>query len=94
MRFSAFNIFKEGLTGNKRICVIDTPGFYSSEDVASHILAQQAAIESRELSGIFIVVKLGRADEIAQIANKIMDFVNDDDVRLIITFCDNQKHAR
>ena len=34
------------------------------------------------------VAKFGRADEVAHVTGRMMDFVNDDDVRLIVTFCD------
>lgn len=98
-----------GYTRTKDILVIDTPGFYSSEDVAKHIAAQKMALEGVRLSGVYVVAKFGRADDIAEevsvsICNctgdqtpcshtvttlqKIMSFVGDDDLRVIITHAD------
>lgn len=70
---------------NPETSVIDTPGFYSSTDVAGHVAAQKVAMEELPLSGIYLVVKYGRADDIAELANQIMDAIGCDDVRLIIT---------
>lgn len=71
------------------IHVIDTPGFYSAEDIKNHIDQQKRAIEHTAISGVYAVVKYGRVDEMAEILNKIMDFVGEDDVRIFITFVDN-----
>lgn len=70
------------------IMVVDTPGFYASDDIASHIAAQKIALEGTFLSGIFIVAKFARADEIAETASKIMKFIGADDVRIILTHAD------
>eukprot|EP00957_Ditylum_brightwellii_P131800 10051174-Ditylum_brightwellii.AAC.1 len=77
-----------GCTKQHKMCVIDTPGFCASDDVAAHIAAQKAALEGVPLSGIYVVVKYARADEIASMVNKVMDFVGDDDLRIIITHAD------
>ena len=71
-----------------RIRIIDTPGFYSSEEVAKHIEEQKCALEGCAISGTYVVVKYGRIDEMIEALNKIMDFVGDDDVRVILTFTD------
>ena len=71
-----------------RIRMIDTPGFYSSEEVARHIEEQKCALEGCAISGTYVVVKYGRIDEMIEALNKIMDFVGDDDVRVILTFTD------
>ena len=70
------------------IDVIDTPGFYASENIAAHIAAQKFALENVKLSGIYIVVRYSRADEIAEMLTKIMDFIGSDDVRIILTHAD------
>ena len=67
------------------LSIIDTPGFYASDDVAGHVAAQQVALEEIKLSGIYVVAKCGRADDIAELANTVMDVVGTDDVRIIIT---------
>jgi GTP-binding protein EngB required for normal cell division len=67
------------------VAVIDTPGFYSSTDVAGHVAALRVAMENRPLSGIYLVVKYGRADDIAEVANTIMDVIGCDDIRIAIT---------
>lgn len=67
------------------LAVIDTPGFYSSTDVTGHVAAQKVALEGLPLSGVYLVVKYGRADDIAELANTIMDAVGCDDVRIAIT---------
>mmetsp|Transcript_9809 Transcript_9809/g.13149 ORF Transcript_9809/g.13149 Transcript_9809/m.13149 type:complete len:463 (-) Transcript_9809:325-1713(-) len=79
---------QSGFSIKNGILIIDTPGFHSSEDIASHVAAQKYALEGTELSGLYIVVKFGRVDEIAENVGKIMDFIGDDDVRLIITYAD------
>ena len=70
---------------NDRLAVIDTPGFFSSTHVAGHVAAQKVALEGVPLSGIFLVVKYGRADDIAELANTIMDVIGCDDIRIAIT---------
>jgi tRNA U34 5-carboxymethylaminomethyl modifying GTPase MnmE/TrmE len=70
------------------IVVIDTPGFFASDDVAAHIGAQKLALEGVQLSGIYIVVKFGRVDEVAEAVDKIMNFVGTEDVRIIVTHSD------
>ena len=77
-----------GYSRNNEILVVDTPGFYSSDHVAKHIAAQKIALEELELSGIYIVIKNDRADLVAEAANKIMDFVGDDNLRIIVTHAD------
>ena len=77
-----------GYSRSEEILVVDTPGFYSSDDVAKHIAAQKIALEELELSGIYIVIKHDRADLIAQAVSKMMDFVGDDDLRIIVTHAD------
>jgi len=63
-------------------------GFYASDDVAKHIAAQKIALEGLELSGVYVVIKYDRADLIAQAVNKMMDFVGDDQLRILITHAD------
>mmetsp|Transcript_24787 Transcript_24787/g.68592 ORF Transcript_24787/g.68592 Transcript_24787/m.68592 type:complete len:462 (+) Transcript_24787:1938-3323(+) len=70
------------------IMVVDTPGFYASDDIATHIAAQKIALEGTFISGIYIVAKFARADEIAETANKIMKFIGAEDVRIILTHAD------
>lgn len=77
-----------GYTHNHDILVIDTPGFCASDDLAKHIAAQKMALEGVKLSGVFIVVKYERADVIAEAVAKIMDFVGNDNIRIIITNAD------
>jgi len=77
-----------GFTRNNDMLILDTPGFYSSDDVAKHIAAQKLALEELELSGVYIVVKYARADDIAEQASKIMNFIGDDNLRVIITHAD------
>lgn len=77
-----------GRTRQHGIVVIDTPGFFASEDVAGHIAAQKLALEGVRLSGVIIVVKFGRVDEIAEAADKVMNFVGSEDIRLIVTHAD------
>jgi 50S ribosome-binding GTPase len=74
-----------GFSRRQGICIVDTPGFFASSDVAAHIGAQQIALEGRKLSGIYLVAKCGRADVIARESSEIMDFVGGDDFRLILT---------
>ena len=78
---------QEGKACRSGIRVLDTPGFYSTKDSAGHSEKQRTALEQNALSGVYIVVKFGRSDEMAETVNKIMDFVGDD-VRIIITHCD------
>jgi len=68
--------------------VIDTPGFFASDQAAEHAAIQKEAMESTELSAILLVVKIGRADEMAETLNQLMDFCDDDDVCVIVTFAD------
>lgn len=70
------------------LLVVDTPGFYASDNVAGHIAAQKIALEGSALSGIYIVIKFGRADDIAQTAVNIVNFAGTDDVRIIVTHSD------
>ena len=84
---SCTRTIQQGFTCHYGIRVIDTPGFYSSHDTASHTEAQRIAMEQHALSGVYVVVKFGRSDEMAETLNKIMDFVGDE-VRIIISHCD------
>lgn len=77
-----------GYTPKNEILVVDTPGFYASEDIAAHIAAQKLALENRELSGIFVVVKYARADEMAETTTNLMGFFGSDDLRIIVTHDD------
>jgi len=70
---------------DERFFVVDTPGFYASEDITGHIAAQKVALESLKLSGVYIVVKYGRADDIAELVSNLMDVVGTEDVRILIT---------
>ena len=84
---SCTRTIQEGSTRHYSIRVIDTPGFYSSDDSAAHTEAQRMAMEQNALAGIYVVVRFGRSDEMAETLNKIMDFVGDE-VRIIISHCD------
>jgi hypothetical protein len=77
-----------GYTPQNDILVVDTPGFYASEDVAAHIAAQKLALEEQKLSGIFVVLKYARADELAETMNNIMNFIGDGELRIIVTHDD------
>ena len=70
------------------INIVDTPGFYSSIEILAHIEIQKLALETNELSGVYVIVKYGRTSDIAEPINKIMDFVGDDDLRIIVTHSD------
>jgi GTPase SAR1 family protein len=85
---SCTRTLQHGLAQDLGIMVVDTPGFCASDDVAAHIAAQKLALEGTPLSGIYIIVKFGRADDIGEMADKIMKFIGNDDVRIIITFAD------
>ena len=74
--------FKE--TPQHGIMCVDTPGFHSSTDIAQHMAAQKIALEGTALSGIYLVVKHARADDISQMLGDIMDFLGDD-IRIIVT---------
>jgi hypothetical protein len=77
-----------GCTPQDGILVVDTPGFHASEDVAAHITAQKLALEGELLSGIFVVLKHARADELAETMNNIMNFIGDGELRVIVTHDD------
>lgn len=77
-----------GATLKYGIEILDTPGFFSSDDSASHLLAQKQALESRNLSGIYLIVKIGRPDEMVETLNRLMDFAGDDAIRVIVTHVD------
>ena len=77
-----------GQTKKYGIQVLDTPGFYASDDVADHLAFQKGALEMTELSGIFLIVKLGRADEMAETLSSLMNFTGDEGIRVIVTFAD------
>ena len=74
------------------LIVIDTPGFYSSEEVTEHINAQIEAFE-RPISGVYIVVRFGAPSEMAEVANRMMDFTGEEDVRVICTHVDTVESA-
>jgi len=48
-------------------------------------MAQKLALEGTPLSGVYIVVKYGHADEIAELVTKIMSFIGNDDIHIIVT---------
>lgn len=72
------------LQGRRGIWCVDTPGFHSSTDLAQHVAAQKLAMEGTPLSGVYVVVKHARADDIGQMLGDVMDFLGDD-VRIIVT---------
>jgi 50S ribosome-binding GTPase len=84
-RRTCTNQLQFGYTKQKGYVVVDTPGFFASDDVAAHVAAQKTALEGCPLSGIFIVARFGRADEIAESVDKIMSVVCGNQFRLIIT---------
>ncbi len=51
-------------------------------------MAQKLALEGTPLSGVYIVVKYGHADEIAELVTKIMSFIGNDDICIIVTWAD------
>jgi 50S ribosome-binding GTPase len=77
-----------GYSKHEKLLVVDTPGFYASDSLAEHLAAQKVALEGMPLSGVYFVVKYGRADEVALEANRVMEFVGDDNIRIIITHSD------
>lgn len=85
---SCTQVMQYGYSRKNGILVIDTPGFCASDDVAAHIAAQKLALEGTKLSGVYVVVKYGRADEIAEMVEKVMNFIGDDDLRIIVTWSD------
>jgi 50S ribosome-binding GTPase len=74
-----------GYSKKEGFVIVDTPGFYASDDVTSHIAAQKLALEGTSLSGVYIVARCGRADEIAESVDKIMTVVGGKQFRLIVT---------
>jgi GTPase SAR1 family protein len=77
-----------GYSTQKQVLVVDTPGFYASDNLAEHLAAQKVALEGLPLSCVYFVVKYGRADEVALEASRIIEFVGDDDICIIITHSD------
>jgi 50S ribosome-binding GTPase len=77
-----------GYSKHEKLLVVDTPGFYVSDSLAEHLAAQKVALEGMSLSGVYFVVKYGRADEVALEATRVMEFVGDDNIRIIITHSD------
>jgi 50S ribosome-binding GTPase len=75
----------EACTLRRKVKVVDTPGFGSSDATDSHVEAQRRAIESHDLSGIILVVKYGSPSDMANGLNHIMDFVGTDNVAIIVT---------
>jgi 50S ribosome-binding GTPase len=71
-------------TPREGIVVVDTPGFYSSNDVARNVAALKMAMEGVPLSGVYVVVKHGRADDVSEMLGNVMDFLGED-VRIIVT---------
>jgi GTP-binding protein EngB required for normal cell division len=69
------------------VTIVDTPGFYSSDEVKSHIDEQIKALEMPN-SGIYIIVRFGDPSEMAEVANRMMDFTGEEDVRVICTHVD------
>jgi 50S ribosome-binding GTPase len=79
---------QRGTTKKYGIHVIDTPGFESSDDTCRHTEYQTEALESCELSGVYIIVKHGRLGDMASTAGMIMDFADTEEPRIIVTFVD------
>jgi GTP-binding protein EngB required for normal cell division len=71
-------------TPREGIVCVDTPGFHSSQDVTRHVAAQKIALEGVPLSGVYVVVKHARADDISEMLGTVMDFLGED-VRIIVT---------
>jgi len=84
---------QHGTTTKLGLTLLDTPGFYSSDDVAGHIDEQRKALEEKDIGGIYAVVKFGSESEIAEVVNRMMDFVGDDDVRVMLTHVDTVDEA-
>ena len=71
------------------MCVIGTPGFGSSDDVAAHVAAQKHALDGIALSGVYAVVKFEpRTDAIVKLAEILMEFLGSDDIRVNVTHAD------
>lgn len=86
---SCTRVLQRGRTIRHGVFVVDTPGFYSAEEIESHTAYQREAIEQNVLSGIYVVIKFGRADDMAETMNKILNFVGDEGIRIIITHVDS-----
>lgn len=65
------------------ILCVDTPGFHASQDVAQHVACQKIALEDVSLSGVYVVVKHARADDISEMLGNVMDFLGED-VQIIV----------
>jgi hypothetical protein len=74
------------------IQVIDKPGFYLSSDVNHHISVQKQALSAILINGVYIAVRIGRTDEMADTINTIMNFLGTDEVRIIVTHVDTIDH--
>ena len=85
---SCTTTIQRGRSKSYGIQVIDTPGFFSSSDTAGHTQCQKNALQCCPLSGVYLVVKIGRVDDMVGTLSTMMDFIGDDDVRIIITFVD------
>ena len=70
------------------LVVVDTPGFYATTDIESYVEQWKTLLGSHLIGGVYVVVKYGRADDIIPFMNTVMDFVGDDDVRIVITHKD------
>eukprot|EP00940_MAST-03C_sp_MAST-3C-sp2_P000116 g116.t1 len=80
-----------GVTWNRKITIVDTPGFGSDRDVAKHIAGIKVALEKTKLRGIYIFVRATKAAEMKRKLNRIMDCFDrkmEPDMRVIITCCD------
>ncbi|CAB9512923.1 expressed unknown protein [Seminavis robusta] len=84
---------QKGQIAGSEVFVLDTPGLYSSDDVAGHINAQVKAFE-HPISGIYVVVRFGEPGEMAEVANRVMDMTSEEDVRVICTHLDTEEGKR
>lgn len=81
---------QEGISKQHGIKIIDTPGFGSSANTsATFVEYQKSAIESHPLSGMYVVVKFGRVDDMASSVSMILGFVREREIRIIISFVDS-----
>jgi GTP-binding protein EngB required for normal cell division len=85
---SCTKVVQCGLARQRRLRVIDTPGFFASDNIQDHITHQKRALEEKLLSGVYIVSKIARVDDLAETISKMMDFVGSDEVRVIVTNID------
>jgi predicted GTPase len=77
------------LSTNREFFVIDTPGLEESENTAMHMAALMAALQTTPVSAVFLVVKIEKADVVANKITRVLNILNQPDlVRVILTYAD------